>query len=360
MVWIASVGIGQPTYEMTQKDVCALVERLFTLERKTGEKIRTIFENAKIEKRQFVVPKDWFLRDVSFEKKNERYKIAAIECSLRAIDDCLQNDLFLDGGIPYDGIDLIVYVSNTGITTPSLDAFILNERPFSPYVNRMPLWGLGCAGGAIGLSRAADWLRSHPTKTALVVCCELCSLTFQRGDRSLKNIVSTALFGDGAAATLLVGTDSPYKQKIVASNVQILRSSSFTKKNSTHIMGWNISEKGFDVIFSKRIPKLIRTVWKKHLDHFMEEINMSPHSIQTVLAHPGGRKVLEEMEQHLLDDENVLQHSYNILKQHGNMSSATIMYVLHNWLLSANKNEHTCMCALGPGFSSEFMLLECM
>lgn len=360
MVWIASVGIGQPAYEMTQKDVCALVEHLFTLERKKVQKIRTIFENAQIDKRQFVVPKDWFLRDVSFEKKNERYKTAAIQCSLRAIDDCLQNDLFIDGSIPYDAIDLIVFVSNTGVTTPSLDAFLLNERPFSPYMNRMPLWGLGCAGGAIGLSRAADWLRSHPTKTALVVCCELCSLTFQRNDRSLKNIVSTALFGDGAAATLLVGTHSPYRHKIVARNVHILRSSSFTKKNSTHIMGWNISENGFDVIFSKRIPKLIRTVWKEHLEHFMEEVKVPLHSIRTVLAHPGGRKVLEEMKQHLHEDENVLQHSYKVLKQHGNMSSATIMYVLRNWLLSANNSQNACMCALGPGFSSEFMLLECM
>lgn len=360
MVRIASVGIGQPTYEMTQEEVCTIVENIFTTERKTLQKIRSIFHNANIDRRQFVVKKDWFLHDHSFRKKNERYKNEALHYSLRAIDDCLQNDTFLDGNVPYEEIDLLVFVSNTGIVTPSLDAYIISERPFSEHIQRMPLWGLGCAGGAIGLSRATDWLRSHPTKTALVICCELCSLTFQRHDKSLKNIVSTALFGDGVAATLLVGNRSSYVKNIKTKTATIRSSSSYTRKNSTHIMGWDISENGFDVIFSKRIPMLVRTIWKKHLDYFINEQQLSLDTISTVLAHPGGRKVLEEMVRHLRGDATILHYSYDVLKRHGNMSSATIMYVLRKWLPHVTENERAILCALGPGFSSEVMLLECM
>src|SRR5699024_10620372 len=136
--------------------------------------------------------------------------------------------------------DLIVFVSSTGIVTPSLDAYLINERPFREDVIRMPLWGLGCAGGAMGLSIAAEWIRLHPTKNALIVCCELCSLTFQKEDMSTSNIVGTALFGDGVAATLLIGSESKYKHYLPTQKLKLGNTSSYTQKNSTNVMGWNV------------------------------------------------------------------------------------------------------------------------
>src|SRR5699024_10087982 len=155
-------------------------------------------------------------------------------------------------------IDMIVFVSSTGIVTPSLDAYILNNRSFREDVIRMPLWGLGCAGGAIGLSRAFEWIKLHTNKVALIVCCELCSLTFQKKEISTSNIVGTAIFGDGVGATLLISSESIYKYRLQKNKLKIKNTSSYTKKDSTSVMGWDLTNNGLEVIFSKRIPKLIK------------------------------------------------------------------------------------------------------
>src|SRR5699024_3684244 len=147
----------------------------------------------------------WFLEDHTFEKKNNLYIQYAKKLSVEAVDYCLSNELFLKEPIPYEAIDAIFYISSTGISTPSMDAYIFNERPFREDIIRVPLWGLGCAGGAVGLSRASDYLKAHPDQTVLVVCCELCSLTFQKSDVRMSNLVGTAIFGDGVSAVVLAG-----------------------------------------------------------------------------------------------------------------------------------------------------------
>lgn len=176
----------------------------------------------------------------------------------------------------------------------------------------------------------------------------------------MGNLVGTALFGDGVSAVLLVGKQSNYLSYLKSARLQIRKTASFTKKNSTSIMGWNVTNNGLEVIFSKRIPRLVKSLWKNHLMHFLQELQIPLQKIDTILAHPGGRKVLESMEETLNISSEKLRHSYRVLLKHGNMSSSTVIYVLNEWLKEETKKENgvNILCALGPGFSSELMLLE--
>lgn len=362
MAYIASVGLGVPKYHLTQDEIKDIVQHVFSVNRRKLNKLLPVFDNAKVDKRQFVIDRKWIKQDYSFEETNQLYFTYAKQLSLKAIDNCLMDERFLNKSIPYEAIDMIVFVSSTGIVTPSLDAYLLNERPFREDIVRMPLWGLGCAGGASGLSRAFEWIQLHKNKTALVVCCELCSLTFQKSDMSTSNIVGTAIFGDGVGATLLVGSDSPYRNHLSNKKLMIKNTSSFTKKESTSVMGWNVTNNGLEVIFSKRIPKLVNSIWKEHVLQFLNDEELQIKNLSSIIAHPGGRKVLEEMENTLQVERKLLAHSYDVLKNHGNMSSATVIYVLKNWMKMMGdvntEQKLAILCALGPGFSSELLLLE--
>lgn len=360
MVFVASVGRGVPKHHMSQEEVKNFITSLFPHNRKLT-KLLPVFDNAMVERRQFVKDISWYKGNHDFQTTNDTYISEAKQLMLEAIDQCLALDQ--QTPFPVEAIDAIIFVSSSGIATPSLDAHIMNERDFREDVVRMPLWGLGCAGGASGLARGYEWLKCYPTKSVLVICCELCSLTFQKQDQSMSNLVGTAIFGDGAAATLLVGEESPY-QNLVKQKIQIKKTSSFTKKNSLRIMGWNVTNTGFEVIFSKKIPSLVLNLWKNHVQTFLREENLRVQDIADIIAHPGGRKVLESIEEAIHIEGKKLQVSYNVLQQHGNMSSATVLYVLKKWMKMENKplneNKQAILCALGPGFSSELLLLEWM
>lgn len=359
MTYICSTGLGIPQHEISQQKVKKLVENIFPYSKREIARLLPIFDRAQINERQLVVDENWFKQQHTFEEKNNLYHDYAKQYSLEAIDNCLTNKQFLTQAVPYEAIDMIIFVSSTGIATPSLDVYLMNDRPFREDVARMPLWGLGCAGGAIGLARAFDWLTAHPEKTALIVCCELCSLTFQKNDITKSNLVGTALFGDGVGAALLIGDHSPYlsyRKKVVP---KITKTSSFTKKDSISIMGWKVTNQGLEVVFSKSIPALVKTLWKDHITTFLQESQTQENQIHSFIAHPGGKKVLEAMEEAFSISSKKLAHSYHVLANHGNMSSATVFYVLHEWLKeNVDEKEQSILCALGPGFSSELLLLE--
>jgi alkylresorcinol/alkylpyrone synthase len=359
MTYICSIGKSIPTNTINQSEVKELVQQLFGYSNREVRRLLPVFDHAKVENRQFVVDKAWFEDEHSFEEKNNLYQENAITHSLQAIDDCLENEQFLKASIPHEAIDLIIYVSSSGITAPSIDAFLLNERPFREDVERMPLWGLGCAGGAIGLSRAFDWLQANPEKTALVVCCELCSITFQKSDHRKSNIVGTALFGDGISVACLVGEKSPYLTHRKHVGPKIIDKSSRIKRNSTSVMGWNVTNQGLNVIFSKSIPSLVETFWKGHIEHFFNQIQHKNNEIAAYIAHPGGLKVLQAMENVLKENREKLKYSYEVLRNHGNMSSATVFYCLEEWMKEGIEiGKKGILSALGPGFSSELLLLE--
>lgn len=361
MMHIASIGLGIPNYHVSQEKVKQFISNLYTNNRRV-QRYLSVFNHAKISERQFVCPMDWYEVPHSFAETNATYIDEAIQLSLEAVDQCIKRITNNSESFPYEAVDLIVFVSSTGIATPSLDTAIINERPFREDVIRMPLWGLGCAGGAMGLARAYEWLQANPQKTALVVCCELCSLTFQQDDLSTSNIVGTALFGDGVAASLLIGSESTYTSYLHEKSLTIQHVASLTRKNTTDIMGWNLGERGLEVIFSKNIPTLIPTLWKEHMEQFLQSIGIDKEDVDAFIAHPGGRKVLEAKEEACAIPQEKLIYSYDVLHKHGNMSSATVLYVLEQWLYDEREqiqsHENGLLSALGPGFSSELLWLK--
>ncbi|GLO66403.1 type III polyketide synthase [Oceanobacillus kimchii] len=359
MTYISSVGIGVPPHRIPQQDVKHIVKQLFSYSEKQIERLLPVFDHAAVEERQFVVDSSWFFDDHSFEERNHIYQTESIKHCLDAIDTCLSDSDFLHQPIPYEAVDMIVFVSSTGIATPSLDVSCINERPFRENIQRMPLWGLGCAGGAIGLSNAMDWSKAHPDKIALIVCCELCSLTFQKQDSKKSNMVGTALFGDGASALLLMGENSQYCNHLKGTKLQLHEQSSLLKKHSEDIMGWNVRDTGFEVIFKKSIPALVHSFWKKHIAEFLQTIQYTSEDIQSFIAHPGGRKVMEAMEEVVPCTSEKLHYSYEVLKKHGNMSSVTVFYVIREWMKKGiEEGERSIISALGPGFSSELLFAE--
>ncbi|WP_404452807.1 type III polyketide synthase [Virgibacillus necropolis] len=359
MAYIGSVGLGIPKHELRQNEVKQLVKHIFPYNEKQLERLMPVYDHAMISKRQLVVDAEWFKNSHTFKEKNDLYQKYALEYSLEAMDQCLSNELHLKDTIPYEAIDMIAFVSSTGIATPSMDAHLINKRPFRPDVVRLPLWGLGCAGGAIGIARVFDWIKAHPTKTALLVCCELCSLTFQKDDASKSNLIGTALFGDGVGAALLIGEESPYRSYNKKTMPKVKKSSSHIEKNTLSVMGWDVTNNGLGVIFSKSIPSLVNTLWKDHITNFLSENQLTKETIHSFIAHPGGKKVIEAMEEVLQLSGEKLLHSYHVLKEHGNMSSATVIFVLNEWMKEdVAENELSILSSLGPGFSSELLLLE--
>ncbi|SFD76924.1 15-methylpalmitoyl-4-hydroxy-2-pyrone synthase [Lentibacillus persicus] len=357
---ISSIGLGMPPHDITQIQIKHLVKEIFKNRgSKWIDRILPVFDHALIDKRQFVVEADWFQNTHTFQEKNDLYQQLAVKHSLAAIDDCLTNAFFLKNAVPYKAIDMIIFTSSTGIAAPSLETFIMSERPFKENVARMPLWGLGCAGGAAGLSRAFDWVKAHPDKNVLLVCCELCSLTFQKEDLQKSNLVGTALFGDGIGAALVMGDRSKYLMYSKHTKPKITYTDSATMKNSQRVMGWDITNRGLEVIFSKSIPALVGSFWKKHIDQFFQTINTDQTAIHSFISHPGGKKVLEAMEDAVQAPRDKLRYSYEVLRNHGNMSSATVLYVLRQWMLAGvHEKQLSILSALGPGFSSELLLLE--
>lgn len=359
MAYISSVGLGIPKYALEQSEVKQLIKNIFPYDERKLDRLMSVYDNAMIDQRQLVVNADWFKESHTFKERNDLYQKFAIEYSLTAMDDCLSNEVNLKKAVPYEAVDMIAFVSSTGIATPSLDAHLFNERPFRSDINRMPLWGLGCAGGAIGLSRVFDWITANPTKTAMLVCCELCSLTFQKDDASKSNIVGTALFGDGASAALIMGEKSPYLSYQRKKVPRMIKSSSHIERKTLSVMGWDVTNNGLGVIFSKSIPSLVNTLWKEHITEFLSEHKIQKESIHSFIVHPGGKKVLEAMEEVVDLPSDKFLYSHKVLRDHGNMSSATVLYVLHEWMkCDIPENKLSILSALGPGFSSELLLLE--
>lgn len=359
MASIISIGTSEPPYELPQEEVKEFVRQVFPRPEKEIERLLPVFENAKVGKRQFIVSKEWFSKEHDFVERNKLYQEKAVEHSVEAIDHCLDNINFLEEKIPHQAIDAIFFVSSTGISTPSIDAYILNERDFKDNVTRVPIWGLGCAGGASGIARASEWLTIHPEATALVVCVELCSLTFQKNDNRKSNFIGTALFGDGISCAMLAGEKSPYMEKRKKPTPSVGKSDSRMKKTSLDVMGWNVVDNGFEVIFARSIPQLVQTFWKKHVTEFVSELGLEPNDFSFFAAHPGGQKVLQAFEEVLNVPSEKFKYSYQVLENHGNMSSATVLHVLQEWMKEErNVGEKSILSALGPGFSSELVSLE--
>ncbi|WP_040208434.1 type III polyketide synthase [Neobacillus jeddahensis] len=357
---IISVSEAIPPFEISQDHVSAFAKELFTDSFKDIERLLKAFQNGKIQKRHFVKNMEWFKVDHSFEEKNKAYIEAAVMLGKEAIVKCLHNASFLKVPISYNEIDAIFFISTTGISTPSIDARIMNELAFNPHTKRVPIWGLGCAGGAAGLSRAYEYCLAFPKAKVIVLSVELCSLTFQRNDLSKSNLIGTSLFADGVACALICGDDSGrenFSRK--ATSPSILATQSTLMENSLDVMGWEIRNSGLFVIFSRDIPHIIEGWLKPNVLSFLAKHQIELDQINHFIAHPGGKKVLDAYVKSLGIPSSMNEVSLEVLQQYGNMSSATIFYVLRRYLeMEIPENALGLGTALGPGFSSELLLLR--
>ncbi|MFS0591670.1 3-oxoacyl-[acyl-carrier-protein] synthase III C-terminal domain-containing protein [Cytobacillus horneckiae] len=356
---IISIAEAPPEHILKQDEVVQFAKDLFSESFKDINRLLKVFQNGQIEKRHFAKNLDWFKSDKTFAEKNDAFIDIGIKLGTEAIDKCLSSSTFLNETVPYEEIDAIFTITSSGLATPSLEARIMNILPFSEQTKRIPIWGLGCAGGASGLSRAYEYCLAYPKAKVLVLSVELCSLTFQRNDRSKSNLIGSSLFADGVACALIAGDDSDYRQyKKMKAIPNIIATQSTTMKDSLDVMGWDVRNDGLYVIFSKDIPTIIEGWLKPNVSKFLAEQEVDMSQIEHFIAHPGGKKVIEAYQKSLQFDEQMTHISLEVLRGFGNMSSATILYVLRRFMEMAGAGETGLATALGPGFSSELLLMK--
>lgn len=357
---IISVAEAAPSYEIKQEQVSQFARELFSDSYKDIDRLMQVFQNGQIEKRHFVKGLDWFKEDRTFEEKNNAYIEEAVSYGKQAIENCLSSKTFLKGDIPFEEIDAIIFISTTGLATPSIEARIMNVLPFNSHVKRIPIWGLGCAGGAAGLSRAFEYCLAYPNAKVLVLSVELCSLTFQHNDFSKSNLIGTSLFADGIACALVVGDDVALDElRVMRTSPAILDTQSTLMPDSLDIMGWDVKNDGLYVVFSRDIPKVVEDWLKPNVQEFLEKHSLGMRDFEHFIAHPGGKKVLDAYVKSLEIPSEMTTKSLDVLKQFGNMSSATVLYVLKRFMEhDIKKGSYGLLTALGPGFSSELQLLR--
>jgi alkylresorcinol/alkylpyrone synthase len=360
MPTIISVAEVSPPFIVNQHQASEFAREIFSDSFKDIDRLLRAFQNGQIEKRHFAKDLDWFTKEHTFEEKNTAYIESAVTLGKEAIEKCLNNTNFLIKNILYQDIDAIFFVSTTGIATPSIDARIMNLLQFNSHTKRVPIWGLGCAGGAAGLSRAYEYCLAYPKAKVLVLSVELCSLTFQRNDLSKSNLIGTTLFADGAACALVCGDAlnlSDFRKK--HSSPSILATQSTLMPNSLDVMGWDIKNSGLYVVFSRDIPHIIEEWLKPNVSGFLAEQQIDLRQIDYFIAHPGGKKVIDAYVKSLAIPPSMTEVSLEVLKQFGNMSSATIFYVLNRYMeMDIPQGALGLGTALGPGFSSELLLFR--
>jgi alkylresorcinol/alkylpyrone synthase len=318
------------------------------------DKMLSVFDNSEIDRRNLCLPIIRYGSKPSFAEKNKIYQSIALEYSVKAVEDCL-NKVSIDKSLITD----IIYVNTTGLSAPSIDSYIANKMRLSKNINRMPLWGLGCAGGVSALGKANAIAKANPDAVIAVAAVELCSLTFIEDEYSKSNFIATSLFSDGAACVLVAGDNAFEKHCTKAKNkIDIIFSESKLYYDSAGVMGWEIIDSGFKVIFGKEIPDIIKVSLKEDIDLFLGKMNMKINDISNFIFHPGGAKVLNAYEETLGFKNSELKISREILRNYGNMSSVTVLYMLDRFLDNGFKNGYGLMLALGPGFSNEMLLLK--
>lgn len=351
MAKIISVGTCDAPYKLPQNEIREFVKKLYANTYNEIERMISVFDNSTISSRHLSAPIEWLEKEHSFKERNEKFRDVAVELSIKAINECLLN-------VNAENCDIhnIIFVTSTGIATPTIDAVLFNKLKFGRHIRRTPLWGLGCAGGAASISRAMEYCRANPKHNALVVCVELCSLTFQKDDLSKSNIIATSLFSDGCAAVLVSGKENSLYNN---NGVELIDSLSTIYDDSLDVMGWDIVDNGFKVIFSRDIPTIVKDYVNPNIKELLDKHNLAIRDIKHYVAHPGGAKVITAYEESLGIPEGTLKNSRKVLREHGNMSSPSVLYVLKEFINNGfNAGEYGLLSALGPGFSSELVLFK--
>jgi alkylresorcinol/alkylpyrone synthase len=344
---LLALATAVPPYPLDQDDVIERIKLLFGRSPDL-DRLLPVFLNTGIHRRYSCVPIEWYDRPHGWPERNRIYLASALDLLELATHQVLRV-----AGCQKNEVGSIVVVSTTGVATPSLDAMLMERMGLPRTVRRLPIFGLGCAGGALGLAHAASQAAVAPGTKVLFLVVELCALSFRRDDWSKSNIVATALFGDGAAAALL-STDGE--------GLAIVAAGEHTWPGSLDVMGWDVADDGLRAVFSRDIPKLVTTQLRDAASQFLARHGLAIGDIDRFVCHPGGAKVINALEHAFGLAQGALVEARAVLRDYGNMSASTVIFVLERLLAKAaatgERWERALMNALGPGFSAGFLVLE--
>ncbi|MFD3503236.1 type III polyketide synthase [Streptomyces sp. NPDC058678] len=317
--------------------------------------VERFHRNVCVETRHTVLPLEEYARLESFGQSNDVFIRAGVELGARAVVDALKSV----GLTPAD-VDYIVSCTVTGLAVPSLEARVAAEIGLRPDVVRLPLVGLGCVAGVAGIARLHDLLRGRPDGVAVLMSVELCSLTLQRDDASAANLVASGLFGDGAAAVVAVGAEHPLAQSDDPARPEVLASRSRLYPDSERMMGWDVGSGGLKIVLDPSVPDLVRRHVGDDVRGFLADHHLAGDDLGWYVAHPGGPKVLEALQDALGVERDALGVTWDSLRRIGNLSSSSVLHVLADTLADRPPppGSYGLMLAMGPGFCSEFVLLR--
>ena len=341
---LLSLATAVPEHELRTEDVIIEATKIFGGRQEDFDRMMPVYANTGINMRYSVCTYDWFREEQGWPERSEAFVVGASHLfgvvSARALEQA---------GLAASEIDTIVMISSTGIATPTIEARVMSELGFRDDVNRVPVFGLGCAGGIAGLSLAARLAAAQPDTNVLVVVIELCSLTFRRDEMTKSNIVATALFGDGAAAAVLSTS-----AKNAHGEIEFM--GEHTWPETIGVMGWRMDNQGFSAIFSRSIPELALRDLRPAADQFLRGHNLNLSHIGAYSFHPGGAKVITALETAFDLESGKLANERKILAGYGNMSAPTVLFVLEQGL-KENFSGRRFVSALGPGFTAGFLTM---
>jgi alkylresorcinol/alkylpyrone synthase len=349
---IAAVGHAFPKYRYSQQEIAAALSQRWAGKLPRQEVFERLFANMGVSFRHLVLPIEAYDELDTWGRANDAWIEAAVELGEQAIRCALTR-----AGVSVHDLDAIFVVSVTGIASPTIDARLINRMHLRSDIKRIPIFGLGCVAGAAGVARAADYVRAFPEHSVVLLAVELCSLTWQRDDLSVANLISSALFGDGAAAVVISGSA---KERRAAGGPRILASRSSFYPDTESVMGWDISEKGFRIVLSPEVPDVVYEHLACDVDEFLGAHRLQRSDVGTWVMHTGGPKVLESTISSLGLAAGALDVSWRCLDRVGNLSSASVLLVLEEFVNERRPAPGTLgvLAAMGPGFCSELVLLE--
>lgn len=352
---IAAVGQAFPTHYYDQDQLIEAFREIWGQRHHNMARLERIHRNVLVGGRHLALSLEGYEALDGFGSANDAWIEVAQEVGERAVRDALARS-----GVDPATVGAIFFTSVTGIATPSIEARILNRIPELPrHTKRIPMFGLGCVAGAAGVARAADYARAFPDQTALLLSVELCSLTLQREDLSIPNLISSGLFGDGAACAVVCGEQVAQGAEITGPRV--LASRSVFYPDTERVMGWDISETGFKIVLSADVPKVVEQNLRGDVDAFLDSQGLELAQIGNFVCHPGGPKVLMAFESALERPRSAFQVTWDSLAQVGNLSSSSVLLVLRDTMAPELRPEPGTlglMLAMGPAFCSELVLIQ--
>ncbi|MEV6532255.1 3-oxoacyl-[acyl-carrier-protein] synthase III C-terminal domain-containing protein [Streptomyces sp. NPDC051639] len=351
MTRIAAVHGALAPHRRTQSEITDMVARTCLPTGTDRRVLDRLHRSAKVRSRHMTLPLEQYGELDGFGAANDVFIAAATDLGAKAVRGALHM-----AGLSAADVDLLVFTSVTGIATPSIDARLAGRLGLRPDVKRLPLFGLGCAGGAAGLARMHDHLLGRPDDVGVLLSVELCSLTFQRDDASMANMVATGLFGDGAAAVVAHGANRP----VGTDGPTIVDTRSHLYPDTGRVMGWDIKDSGFQVVLDPQVPDVVRRYLADDVEGFLGDHGLKPKDVTAWVCHPGGPKVLEAVTEALDLPDDALDVTWRHLADVGNLSSSSVLHVLRDTLAERRPPPGTAgvLLAMGPGFACELVLLR--